>query len=89
MVTAEDVAGNISGKLTVTIVFDANLPVAVPLLDPQPLPTNEDTVTLSGSADAEAGIVVSGSPTAANDKVRFIVVDSAGNESEVTEVTVK
>lgn len=66
VVTAEDAAGNVSGELTVTIVFDANMPVAAPTLDLPPSPTNQDTVTLTGGADAEAGIVISGGPTPAN-----------------------
>lgn len=66
VVTAQDLAGNVSDELTVTIVFDANLPVAAPELDPVPSATKEETVTLTGTADAGVGVAVFGGLALAN-----------------------
>lgn len=65
-VVAKDLAGNVSGSATVTIVFDANLPVETPDVDPPQSPTNEGSILLTGRAEPHSGIGVTGGANPAN-----------------------
>lgn len=65
-VVAIDAAGNESEPASVTVVHNPTLPLDTPALDETPAFTNETTITVSGTADPEVAITVTGGASPAD-----------------------
>ena len=102
-VTAKDTAGNASGSISATIVYDVTPPSA-PVVNTVASPTKDTTITLIGTKEANSSILINGttkvvldglttwqsvySLQSGSNTLNIASKDTAGNQSSATRVTV-